>query len=923
MDGKQYTFTSSTDDLTDNFYLRNAGENTACLVWLHGHGSHGDQPFTRKDVVKLLHPMAEMYDLSLFSPNLRDNAWMSKAAVADLREMLLYLKKQYKFSRFLFLCGSMGGTGGLIFAVKHPELVDGLGIMGAATDIARYREYCRTRDVKIVQEIFQAISDNYSPEDFEDHNVCRQFEKLSMPLCFYHGMEDKVMPVSEMLELQKRMKDFPKAEFKIVPGTHDAPLAFMQEIFEKISGLKDFRSINSREHASAPDGGPMSGNMPGYNLFLFHQGEYWRRADESVSVYINNARSIEYALDRLPLDFPEDQMFFGGLEQFFVPELPPEISLEDYERNLLLCKEKCLRNFAAGWSHTAPDFSTLMREGIGGFIARAEQAYKKHRTDESLAMLISLQALAKFFRRAAEFWRSGRPEAAELLRRNAELPPGSFAEALQLTWLVFVVLTAQNRWHNALARMDQYLYESFKKEGIDHTAALNMLCHIFCKVEGVHKIVNICIGGMRSDGSDACNELSFLILKATELVRSASTNLSARLNRNTPDDFLRACIKLIATGIGFPALMNDHVYIGALQRCGIPLEAARDYALFGCVEGNIPGRAPAWSDSRFNLAEQFAAVLEKLEHFESYDELFQAFADKVREEMVVNVKKFDDNFRRFPADRFPDPLLSALTGSCIARGKDINAGGADFPRQHGIGMVGPATVCDSLAAVKKLVFEEKRITPKELLDALHNDFRDAEILRQTLVNCAPKFGNDDPYVDSIFADIVKLCGETAESLRSRDGGYIKSLMASNVQNISCGKTVPATPDGRFAGTALSDAASPSGGMDRSGPTAFMNSITLPDYSAQNCSVVNMRFLPDMFADAGGFERMLALVKKFIDSEGHEIQFNVTDNETLRDAMENPEKYGDFIVRVSGFSAFFTKLPREIQLDIIRRNAHGR
>lgn len=323
------------------------------------------------------------------------------------------------------------------------------------------------------------------------------------------------------------------------------------------------------------------------------------------------------------------------------------------------------------------------------------------------------------------------------------------------------------------------------------------------------------------------------------------------------------------------------------------------------------------------VPECLLSTLENIESFASYDELFQAFSEAYKKQMQDHLQEYDQILQKWDPARFPDPLLSALTRSCIERGKDINAGGADFPRQHGVGMVGTATLADSLAAVKKLVFEEKKISGKELLDALHNNFEGAEVLRKTLINCAPKYGNDDPYVDSIFADIVKLCGETAQSLRTCDGGYFKSLMASNINNIPQGKALPATPDGRFAYTPLSDAASPTGGMDRNGPTAFMNSITTPDYSAQNCTVVNMRFLPEMFETEAGYERMLVLLKKFIAGDGHEIQFNVTNNQTLLDAIENPEQYGDLLVRVSGFSAFFTKLSPEVQQDIIRRNAHGK
>ena len=442
------------------------------------------------------------------------------------------------------------------------------------------------------------------------------------------------------------------------------------------------------------------------------------------------------------------------------------------------------------------------------------------------------------------------------------------------------------------------------------------------KVEGFHEVTNLCIGGVTPEGEDAVNELSFLALEATALVHSASTNLSARLHRKSPDRFLLACIDLIRTGIGFPAVFNDEVNIPMLTRLGIPLEAARDYALVGCVETFLPGRQPAWSDGRFNMPEIFSDTVLHLCEFDSYEAFRQAFADGMRKGLA----RYRDNYNRmlaeYPSDRFPDPLLSALTRDCIARGRDINGGGSEFCRLHGIGMMGLATLTDSLAAVKKLVFEEKRISAKRLVNALRNDFRDEEELRLTLLNCAPKYGNDDDYCDSIAADIVKLCGTLTESFRTRDGGYLQSCMASNIQNISAGKDVMATPDGRHAGTPLSDAASPGGGRDRNGPTAFVNSIVRPDYAVQNCTVVNMRFLPEMFDSEAGCRRMLALLRRFIEGKGQEMQFNVTNDAVLRKAVAEPEKYADLIVRVSGFSAFFTKLAPEVQQDILRRHAHG-
>lgn len=924
LDLEQCRFTSRVDGLADDYYLRNAGENTVCLIYLHGHGSSGDQFFSRKDIAEVVLPTIYDYNLSVISPNLRANAWMSPAAAADLAEILIENQKKYRFSRYIICAGSMGGTGALIFASLYPELIDGVGVLGAATDLSRYRDFCGSQsESSVLKSIYDAISSNYQDPDYERHSVCRNFSKLTMKLCYYHGDADQVIPVSEMLALKELMKEFPGAEFKTVPGPHDAPLPFFREVFEKLSGLMPYRQVFEREHADAPPGSPMGSGKQGFNLLGYHQGRYFAAHPSEEPKSILHARCLEYALEQLPMDFSQDQLFFGGKENFLTPELPENLTEEEYLKYELTTQNHLRRTFRVGWDHTVPDFNRIMKYGLGDFIRRAELCNESDPSPDREAMLISLKAISGFILRAADFWAEKRPKESARLRNIALNPPENFAEGLQLMWLIFCILEAQGRGSNAIGRMDQYLYEAFRKSKPDHTESLNMICHVFAKLEGFHEVSNICIGGVTSDGEDAANELSYLILKAVGLVRSSSTNLSARVYDHSTDEFLTACIRLIASGIGFPAIMNDEVYIPSLRSCGIPLDAARDYALFGCVEGNIPGRAPAWSDSFFSLPEKLIEVLEDLEDFECYQDLRDAFAESVKDGLKKHLEWYHDLLKKYPVDRFPDPLLSALTASCIERGLDINAGGAEFPRQHGIGMVGLANIADSLAAIKKLVFEEKRITKQELLTALKNNFENAEELRLTLINCAPKYGNDDEYVDSIAADVVRICSEGVAGLRIFDGGFCKACMASNVQNIGRGNVLPATPDGRFGWTPLSDAASPNGGLDRNGPTAFLNSILTPDYSGMNCTVVNMRFSPDMFADESGIQRMLVMLRKFIACRGHEIQFNVADSETLLDAKAHPEKYGDLIVRVSGFSAVFTKLSPEVQEDIIRRNVHGK
>ena len=282
----------------------------------------------------------------------------------------------------------------------------------------------------------------------------------------------------------------------------------------------------------------------------------------------------------------------------------------------------------------------------------------------------------------------------------------------------------------------------------------------------------------------------------------------------------------------------------------------------------------------------------------------------------------NDHIAQFPPDKYPDPFLSALTQNCIERGLDINDGGAAFPRFHGIAMMGLATLADSLAAVKKLVFEERVIAYEDLMAALDNDFTGAEELRLQLANKAPKYGNDDMYVDSIAAQIVDWTASECLAHTVIGGGRFVSAMAANVQNISAGIEVAATPDGRHAKSPLSDAASPYFGRDLKGPTAFLNSVAAPDYhQVLTGSVINMRFDPDYFQDEESARRFLAFTHAFVANRIPELQFNFTSNATLLAAQKNPELYRNLVVRVSGFSARFVELAPEVQADILRRRAH--
>lgn len=661
----------------------------------------------------------------------------------------------------------------------------------------------------------------------------------------------------------------------------------------------------------------------------------WRRhAGEPEPIV--RAQAFATVLDNAPLHVEPGAGLVGSKASFLLPELPDYISQAEYAAALDEHKARGQRIFCAGWDHTLADYPTILAEGIGGITSRAEKRLseeadgKKRITLE--AMILSLRALTRFIRRyAAECRATGRADLAETLERVAAGRPQTMLEAVQLVWMVETAFVSERRYANALGRLDQYLMPFYQADlhagRLTRDGALDILCHLWARIEELGEVTNICIGGVTSDGRDATNELSYLCLEATRLVLTPHANLSARLHDATSEEFHRACFECIRTGVGFPAIFNDHVLVEGLVELGIPLETARDHCMVGCIETMLPGKQPAWSDSRFNAPLQLLEALRDLGATaateRTYERLIELFRQRTEAAVKAHAEMIDAEARKYPVERFPDPFLSALTQDCIGRGLDINDGGALYPRMHGIVVMGLATVADSLAALKKLVFDERQVELEELMKALEADFKGYEPLRQTLERKAPKYGNDDSYVDEIAAWFVEFVSLECMKHRLSDGGWFVSAMAANVQNISAGREVAATPDGRRAKSPLSDAASPHFGRDLNGPTAFLHSVSRPDYRrVLTGSVVNMKFEPEFFRGRAGSDRFLALTKFFVRSRIQELQFNFTGNATLAAAQANPQEYANLVVRVSGFSAYFTRLEREVQDDILRRRAHG-
>ncbi len=620
------------------------------------------------------------------------------------------------------------------------------------------------------------------------------------------------------------------------------------------------------------------------------------------------------------------------------------------------------RTFVENADHFAPDYCTLVSEGLPGMLERIGRSRRDHAQEpQKLTFLgemeLALQGLCGMIEnyavraeRLAE--EKGGEEAANaaFIAQNCRAilagAPHSFAQALQLVWFTHLCFVYEGRYAMALGRIDQYLYPLYRADvergALTAQEATELLENVFIKqcertiLYGSDDVVNICIGGTAPDGSCQVNELSWCVLRAVGNCGIPGPNLSARISGDTTDDFLDECLKTIGTGLGYPALMNDEVNIPALARYGYAEEDVYDYCMVGCIENFITGKQPPWSDGRFDAPRYFAYLLNEgqgafdgstgpdtgpLSTIDSMEELLR----RLERQLSVGVQKYVERFLAvngaLDAAEYTSPFLSCLCRDCIGRGMDINAGGAVYPSVHGAALMGVGTTSDSLAAIERVIFEDKAATLEELRQALEDDFVGHEELHKKLL-AAPKYGNDDWFVDKYAVWFTDFLAAEFDRYHTPDGGWFYIAMAANTSNIHAGRTIAATPDGRRQGQPLSDAASPTYGRDVNGPTATVNSVTKPDYTKVACgTVVNQKFSPEMFSDANR-GKLASLLRVYFAQGGQEMQINATSRRTLQDAMAHPENYPAMVVRVSGFSAVFVRLAPEVQLDILSRTQQG-
>jgi len=642
-------------------------------------------------------------------------------------------------------------------------------------------------------------------------------------------------------------------------------------------------------------------------------------------------------------------------------------------------------NLTSGDAHIAVNSEKLLRIGLSGYLTEIELAEKSlvnsdkdlsRKKDFYKALKIGIESFRTFIRRfeklasdlscrEADSTRKKELERISENCRNISLnPPSGFYEALQLAWFIQLVLQIESNGHSvSLGRMDQYLWKFFRDDlatgKISREFALELLENTWLKLLSVNKIrswshtrfsaggplyQNVTIGGQTVNGEDAVNDLSFLILDSVGQIKLTQPNLSVRFHKNINPEFLNQCVNVIGKGFGMPAFNNDEIVIPSLISIGVAREDAYNYSAIGCIEIAVPGK---WGYrctgmSFLNFMRVFLATMNdgldtmtgktffpgigKFENFNSYSQLLDAWKHQVKLYARAAIE-IDTAADLALEELVPDILCSAFVDDCISRGKTIKEGGSVYDFISGL-QVGIANLGNSLAAIKKLVFEENIISREILMQNLANNFegREGEKIRQILLNYAPKYGNDDDYVDNLLVEAyMGYIDELKQYHTTRFGrGPIGCAYYAGTSSISAnvpsGSVVPATPDGRKAFTPVAEGCSPTSGTDTLGPTAVFKSVSkLPTDKILGGVLLNQKLSPSALTNETQKQKLISIIRTFFATlKGWHVQYNIVSRHTLLAAKKNPENYRDLVVRVAGYSAFFTTLSPDTQDDIIAR-----
>jgi formate C-acetyltransferase len=532
--------------------------------------------------------------------------------------------------------------------------------------------------------------------------------------------------------------------------------------------------------------------------------------------------------------------------------------------------------------------------------------------------------------------------------------PRDLWEALQMYWFVHLgTITELNGW-DAMnpGRLDQHLFpfyeKGMKEKTLTREFAKELISCLWIKFNnhpappkvGVtaaesgtyNDFTNINLGGLKRDGTDGVNEVSYIILEVIDELHLLQPQANIQLSRKTPDHFLKAACRVIRKGYGYPSVFNADEVITEQVRVGKTVEDAREGGCSGCIETGCFGKEAYLLTGYLNVpkilelalndgadplsGKQIGLKTGDPRAFKDFDELYEAFVKQLN--YVVDLKIRVNNYiERMFAAYAPATFLSTVIKDCIQKGKDYYNGGPRYQTNY-IQCVGIGTITDSLSAIKKHAFEDKTFTVDRLLRALRGNFKDEEALRLTLVNKTPAFGNDDEFADSIMQRVYASLFEAIDGKPNTKGTEYHLDMLSTTCHIYFGKMLGASANGRFAHLPESDGTSPSHGADRHGPTAVIQSLAKMDQFKSGGTLLNQKFLPSVLAGEEGLAKMAALIRTYFRLDGHHIQFNVVDAETLRDAQKHPDSYRDLLVRVAGYSDYFVDLDIYHQEEIIAR-----
>lgn len=609
--------------------------------------------------------------------------------------------------------------------------------------------------------------------------------------------------------------------------------------------------------------------------------------------------------------------------------------------------------------HILPGYDRLVKIGFTGLLELGQESVSRHdgvNKEFAKAMLMTTEASIAYMKRYADLAAEMAQEAeTDLQKKNLSRmadslewlthdAPRNFFDAVQLLWMAQEIMMAENvPASESLGRMDVYLapyYEKDKAEGtLTYNEASEILDALWIKLSGnLHSYQAVTTSGTNPDGTTFVNDLTYLIMESTRKLKFDQPLIDFRYTDTMPERLWNEVVELIKTGTGFPGIFYDPIHIRAKMSTGQSEEDARNYAIIGCVETGLPGHEytptelvhlnwPKLFEMMFNdghaqMQNFYAPLFESknLDEIKDFDEFYNWFKSEMEQYTALAMRSIDYIETMIPWC-FPTPYLSTMMVGCIEKGMDVTAGATRY-NNTGVSTCGLATAVDSLAAIKKVVFEDKTVTLSQMRDAVNANWEGWDALHNIVSNHCLKFGNDIDEVDMMMSDLVATFAKVVNSRKNPRGGHYMTGLYSVEDHAKAGMKTAATPDGRLAGTFESNSMASVQGKDLNGPTALINSVIKTDLNVvTNGMVLDLKFNPTFMENPAHVKALKMLIDTYFHNGGMEIQFSVVSRETLLAAQKDPEKYRNLVVRVSGFSAYFRSLNKTTQDEIIARTEY--